>query len=247
MKIIRIQNGVAVEHPSGVALPIRHVIGIGRNYAAHAGEQGAKVPDRPMVFTKNPAACCVDGDEIIVPKVCQDEATGGDGDGRSRGQVDFEAELGVVIGAAAKDVSEDEALDYVLGYCCANDVSARWWQKQGSGGQFCRGKSFDTFCPMGPTLVHRDEVGDGSGLTIRCRVNGETMQDGTTSDMIFSVRRLVSDLSQGTTLLPGTLILTGTPSGVGMARTPEVYLQDGDEVEIEINGLGVLRNRVRWE
>jgi len=133
----------------------------------------------------------------------------------------------------------------VLGYCCANDVSARWWQKQGSGGQFNRGKGFDTFCPIGPELVPAAEAGDVGNLPIACRVNGETMQNGTTADMIFSVARLISDLSVGTTLVPGTLILTGTPSGVGAGRTPPVFLQDGDTVEVEIGGLGVLRNGVR--
>jgi 2-keto-4-pentenoate hydratase/2-oxohepta-3-ene-1,7-dioic acid hydratase in catechol pathway len=239
MNLKRTETGVAVETAGG-PLPIRHIIGIGRNYAEHAREQAAAVPTRPMVFTKNPMAACLDGDEIRVPRVCQDPATGGD-------QVDFEAELAVILGRPARDVPQDRALSYVLGYCCANDVSARWWQKEGSGGQFCRGKSFDTFCPLGPRVVPAAELNDPQALRVRCRVNGQAMQDDSTGNMIFPVARLISDLSQGTTLLPGTVILTGTPSGVGMARKPPVWLMDGDTVEVEIDRLGVLRNRVRFE
>lgn len=244
MRIIKVQHGAAVEHPSGMALPLRHVIGIGRNYAEHAAEQGADVPDRPMVFTKSPASCCVDGDEIVVPKLCQEEATGGGGAGRSRGQVDFEAELAVVIGEAIKDAGEAEAMDAVLGYACANDVSARWWQKKGSGGQFCRGKSFDTFCPIGPVMKTLDEVGDVQDLSIECRVSGETMQSASTAEMIFPVAMLIAELSRASTLLAGTVILTGTPSGVGHGRDPKRYLRDGDLVEVEIGGVGVLSNPV---
>ncbi len=247
MKIINIRHGVAVELPTGTALPIRHIIGIGRNYAAHAAERGADVPDRPMTFCKNPASACTDGDDIIIPACCTDEATGGGGEGRSRGQVDFEAELAVVLGEAVKETDEAGALDAVLGYCCANDVSARWWQKHGSGGQFNRGKGFDTFCPLGPRLVPAGEIGDPQSLGIRCRVNGETMQDASTADMIFPVRTLIAELSRGTTLVPGTVILTGTPAGVGAGRTPPVFLQPGDVVEVEIDGIGVLRNRVKAE
>ncbi|USN98516.1 MAG: fumarylacetoacetate hydrolase family protein [Phycisphaeraceae bacterium] len=244
MKIIRIRHGVAIELPTGTALPIRHIIGIGRNYAAHAAEQGAAVPERPMTFCKNPAAACVDGDDIVIPACCWDEETGGGGEGRSRGQVDYEAELAVVLGEAVKDATEAEAASAVLGYCGANDVSARWWQKQGSGGQFNRGKGFDTFCPLGPTLVSAGEIADPQALRVQCRVNGETMQDGTTADMIHPVASLIAELSRGTTLVPGTVILTGTPSGVGMSRDPKFFLQPGDTVEVEIDGIGVLKNGV---
>ncbi|MEM7622731.1 MAG: fumarylacetoacetate hydrolase family protein [Planctomycetota bacterium] len=247
LRIIPIQHGVAIETPEGSALPIRHVIGIGLNYRAHAEEQGSNLPEHPLVFTKNSAACTVHGSEIVVPDACQDPQTGGEGEGASRGQVDWEAELAVVIGAPCKYVTEADALAYVLGYCCANDVSARWWQKKGSGGQFNRGKSFDTFCPLGPALLPADEVPDPQDLGVVSRVNGEVMQDGTTRDMIFPVARLVASLSRGTTLLPGTAILTGTPSGVGMARDPQIFLQHGDTVDIEITGLGTLSNTVRWE
>lgn len=238
MELKRTAYGVGVDVPGSGVLALGHIIGIGRNYAEHATEQGADVPERPMVFTKNPGAACLDGDEIVIPPVCRDAATGGPE------QVDFEAELAVIIGKAARDVSEADALEYVLGYCCANDVSARWWQKKGSGGQFCRGKSFDTFCPLGPRVVGVKDVGDVQALAVRCRVNGELMQDGNTGQMIFPVAVLISELSRGMTLAPGTVILTGTPSGVGMARTPPVYLKDGDEVEVEVEGVGVLRNTV---
>ena len=238
MELIRTERGVAVEREGDEPLLIGHVIGIGRNYAEHASEMGGSVPERPMYFTKNPASVCLDGDAIVIPDLCRDEATGG-------AQVDYEAELGVILGRDAKDVREDDAMDVVLGYCCGNDVSARWWQKQGAGGQFCRGKSFDTFCPIGPWVVPAGEVGDVQALSVRCRLNGETMQDGNTVDMIFPVARLIAELSRGTTLRAGTLILTGTPSGVGFGRTPQVFLKDGDVVEVEIEGLGTLRNPVR--
>ncbi len=186
-----------------------------------------------MVFTKYAGSACLNGDPIIVPTVCQD-----------REQVDFEGELAVVIGAAARDVSKADAMRHVLGYCVANDVSARWWQKSGSGGQFFRGKSFDTFCPLGPAVTPASSVPNPAALRIVTKVNGQVMQDGSTGDMIFDVATLVSDLSRGLTLLPGTVILTGTPSGVGMARNPPQYLKHGDQVEISIDGLGTLRNTV---
>ena len=232
--------GVSIQSPSGL-LPIPLIIGIGRNYAEHAREQGAELPTRPMVFTKHATSLTLSGAEIVVPKVCQD-----------RPQVDFEAELGVVIGTGpagepCKDVPVDQALSFVLGYCNANDVSARWWQKDGSGGQFTRGKSFDTFCPIGPDVVPAAAIKDPQSLSVRCRVNGKAMQEGNTRDMIFSVATLIADLSRGCTLAPGTLIVTGTPSGVGFARTPPVFLAHGDVVEVEVEGLGTLRNTVRFE
>jgi 2-keto-4-pentenoate hydratase/2-oxohepta-3-ene-1,7-dioic acid hydratase in catechol pathway len=229
-----------VPAPSG-PVPIRHIIGIGRNYAEHAKEQGAAVPDRPMLFTKSLASLCLSGDEIVIPRACQD-----------RPQVDFEGELGVIIGTReggglVRDVSIDEAPACVLAYVVANDVSARWWQKEGSGGQFYRGKSFDTFCPISGTAIAPHAGLDASGLRLVTRVNGQVMQDGNTKDMIFPVPTLVAELSKGQTLLPGTLILTGTPSGVGFARTPPLFLRHADEVEVAIEGVGVLRNRVSAE
>ena len=232
----------------GRSVTISQIFGIGRNYAAHAHEQGLEAPEHPMVFAKNIASVIGDGEDIVIPPIARDPEFGGN-------QTDFEAELAVVIGEhaqgkACRDVSRGEAMDWVLGFACANDVSARWWQKQGSGGQFCRGKGFDTFCPIGPRVVTVAELAAaGLGvddLKIECRVNGETMQSARTSQMMFPVSVLISELSRGTTLVPGTVILTGTPSGVGMAREPRVWLGDGDRVEVEIEGIGVLGNPVRF-
>ena len=158
--------------------------------------------------------------------------------------MDYECELAVVIGRTARNVSTDQALEYVAGYTCANDVSARDWQMEWGGGQFCRGKSFDTFCPLGPVLVTADEIPDPNALRIRTVLNGQTLQDSNTRDMIFDVRSLVSFLSASTTLVPGTVILTGTPSGVGVARSPQVFLGAGDTVSIEIESIGTLINPV---
>jgi len=238
MEIKRVGGRVVIDS-NGATIALRQVIGIGRNYAAHAIEQGADVPEHPMVFMKNINAAGLDGDEIVIPAIARDEQFGGN-------QTDYEAELAVILRRDALDVSEEDALDYVLGYCCANDVSARWWQKKGSGGQFNRGKSFDTFCPMGPLVVPADEIGDVQDLRVVCRVNGAVMQDANTDQMMFPAARLISMLSSGTTLAAGTVILTGTPSGVGMAREPQVWLEDGDVVEVEIEKIGVLTNRVRF-
>jgi 2-keto-4-pentenoate hydratase/2-oxohepta-3-ene-1,7-dioic acid hydratase in catechol pathway len=240
MHIARTATGLQLDSPRG-PLPLRQIIGIGRNYADHAKEQGAAVPDRPMLFTKNLATLALSGEEIVIPKVCQD-----------RPQVDFEGELAVILGAGpsgelCKNVLESHALNFVAAYAIANDVSARWWQKEGGGGQFYRGKSFDTFCPLSTTAASLRAVPDPQDLRIITRVNGVVMQDGATRDMVFSVASLIHQISQGHTLLPGTVILTGTPSGVGMSRTPPVWLKDGDEVEVEIPGIGTLRNRVRME
>ncbi len=240
MKLLRTDRGVAVDLPGAAPLQLHHIIGVGRNYVEHALEQGAKPPERPMIFTKNPFSASLDGDDIVVPEICQD-----------REQVDFEGELALVIGKACRDVSESEASDpasgCILGYCCANDVSARWWQKEGAGGQFNRGKSFDTFCPLGPVLTPASEAGDPMALRVKTTVSGEVMQDAPTSAMTFGPAYLVAELSRGTTLLPGTVILTGTPSGVGMAQDPKRFLRDGDVVQVEIEGLGSITNPVRFE
>lgn len=238
MKLTRLTHGVGVVLDDGSTLPISHIIGIGKNYDEHAREQGETAPERPMIFTKNPAAACLDADDIIIPPLCRDEETGGPY------QVDYEAELGVVLGRAARDVPLEHALDHVLAYTCVNDISARWWQKQGAGGQFCRGKSFDTFCPIGPRLVPAAEIEDPQHLRVICRVNGTVMQQDSTANMIHPVATLISELSRGMTLLPGTLIMTGTPSGVGMARKPPAYLRPGDKVEVEVERIGVLRNTI---
>ncbi|MEM8757283.1 MAG: fumarylacetoacetate hydrolase family protein [Planctomycetota bacterium] len=237
-ELVKTEFGVAVDRGSAGLLQLRQIVGIGKNYAEHAKEMGGSPPERPLIFTKNPASACLTGEAIRIPALCRDEATGGPA------QVDFEAELAVIIGERCVDVPESGALDVVLGICGANDISARWWQKQGSGGQFCRGKSFDTFCPLGPVVKTIDKVGDVQSLPIACRVSGETMQSASTGDMIFSVSTLIAELSRATTLLPGTVILTGTPSGVGHGRDPKRYLLAGDTVEVEIGGVGVLSNPV---
>jgi len=213
-------------------IDFRCIYAIGLNYRAHAEETGLEIPKYPMVFMKAPTAAQNPGDPIVLPRYLRSD------------KVDYEAELGVVIGRPCKNVKPEEALSYVLGYVCANDVSARDWQKEKGGGQFCRGKTFDTFCPVGPCLATADEIPDPSKLTIRSFVNEEKMQESGTDDMIFDVPTLISYLSGSTTLLPGTLILTGTPSGVGEARNPKRYLVPGDEVTVEIDGLGILTNPV---
>lgn len=206
---------------------------IGLNYMEHAQETGAQIPSYPVVFMKPTTAVTHPGETIQLPKCC------------SRGpEVDFEGELAVVISRTAKDVTEEEALDYVLGYTAANDISARKWQKHAGGGQWIRGKGFDGFCPLGPSLVTTDEIPDPQALSIRTLLNGEVMQESTTADMIFPVAQLISYLSQDTTLLPGTLILTGTPAGVGFARKPAVFLKEGDEVSVEIGQISQLINRI---
>ena len=194
---------------------------------------GGPLPERPMVFMKNPASMSGQSDDIVIPAIC---AQGGP-------QVDFEGELAVIIARDCADVPLSDALSVVGGYAAANDVSARWWQNHGSGGQFCRGKSFDTFCPMG-TPVPAAAVGDPQSLRITTALNGEVMQDSSTSQMIFPVAALISDLSRGMTLLAGTVILTGTPSGVGHARKPPRYLTDGDVVTVTIERVGSISNRV---
>lgn len=209
------------------------ILCIGLNYRQHAAETGIKIPQYPVLFMKNPASVTHPHDPIVLPAVCQESP-----------QVDYEAELVAVIGKPARNVPLAKALDYVLGYTAGNDVSARWWQKHAGASQWIRGKSFDTFCPLGPELITADEIPDPQNLRLRCILNNEVMQDGNTSDMIFSVAELVAFLSEGTTLLPGTVILSGTPSGVGFVRQPPVYLKPGDVVSIEIEAIGTLTNPV---
>jgi 2-keto-4-pentenoate hydratase/2-oxohepta-3-ene-1,7-dioic acid hydratase in catechol pathway len=208
------------------------ILCIGLNYAKHAAEGKQPLPEFPVLFMKNIGALQNPGDPIVIPRALKCET------------VDYECELGVVIGKECLNVSAADALDYVLGYTCAHDVSERHWQKHGGGGQWCRGKTFQTFCPLGPCLVTTDEITDPQTLNIKTTLNGQVMQDGNTDDMIFSVRRLIEFLSAGMRLLPGTIILTGTPQGVGAARTPPVYLRPGDTVTISIEGIGDLTNPV---
>jgi 2-keto-4-pentenoate hydratase/2-oxohepta-3-ene-1,7-dioic acid hydratase in catechol pathway len=211
------------------------ILCIGLNYRQHAAEGGMKIPEVPILFVKGVNALQNPGDPIEIPTHL------------ASSEVDYECELAVVIGRKCKNVRKEEALDYVLGYTCANDVSARDWQLKKGGGQWCRGKFFDTFAPLGPCLVTRDEIPNPNALKIRTILNGETVQDWNTNDMIFDVPTLIEFLSGSTTLLPGTVILTGTPQGVGMARKPPLYLKPGDNINIEIEKIGVLHNPVRAE
>ena len=207
---------------------------IGRNYADHAKELGHATPSRPLLFMKNPASVIGDGEEIVIPGICRDPGP----------QVDWEGELAVIIGADARDLDRETALEAVSHYAVANDVTARWWQKEGGEGQFCRGKSFDTFCPLG-TPVAAAEVGDPGDLGIETRLNGKVVQSSRTSAMIHPVPELLAELSRGITLPAGCVILTGTPAGVGAGMKPPRFLADGDEIEIEIERVGRLRNGVR--
>jgi len=207
------------------------IVCVGLNYRDHAEEQGTALPDRPLLFAKWPNTLTGDGEPIRIPQISQ--------------QVDYEAELGVVIGERVRGVSKENALEAVRGYVCANDVSAR--DLQFSDGQWTRGKSPDTFCPVGPRLVPREEIDDPQALAIRCVLNGETMQDSSTSQMIFSVAEIIAYVTRVITLEPGDLIATGTPAGVGVFRDPKVVLKEGDEVSVEIEGLGTLTNPVEKE
>ena len=204
------------------------IICVGLNYRDHAEESGMEIPKWPLVFAKWPSSVIGPGSPIVLPH----QAT----------QVDWEAELGVVIGKRAQRVPEAEALDYVAGYCCANEVSAR--DIQFADGQWTRGKSFDTFCPVG-ALTPATEVPDPQALGIRCLLNGNVMQSSSTGQMVFTVAEVIAFVSDGITLEPGDLILTGTPPGVGLGQKPPLYLKDGDEVTVEIDGLAPLTNPVQ--
>lgn len=208
---------------------------IGLNYRKHAAESGATPPEIPVLFVKGVNAVQNPGDPIELPVHLKSD------------EVDYECELAVVIGKPCKNATTENALDFVLGYTCANDVSARDWQIKKGGGQWCRGKFFDTFAPLGPCIVTADEIPDPNALAIKTVLNGEAVQDWTTRDMIFSVRELIVFLSGSTTLLPGTVIMTGTPHGVGMAAKPPRWLKPGDEVTIEIEKIGALTNPVCLE
>ncbi|HKL76050.1 MAG TPA: fumarylacetoacetate hydrolase family protein [Halanaerobiales bacterium] len=218
-------NKEEVEFLSPVIPP--NIIAIGLNYKKHAEESGSKLPEKPLIFLKATTSLAGNNDLIKLPKMAPNE-------------VDFEAEMAVIIGEKAKDIEPDQALDYVLGFSCANDVSARDCQKK-IDKQWARGKSFDTFCPLGPVI--ETEL-NPQNLKIQSILNGEIMQSSNTADMIFSVKEIVSYLSKNMTLLPGTVILTGTPEGVGFAREEPVFLKEGDEIEIKIENIGNLKNEV---
>lgn len=211
-----------------------NIFALGFNYGKHAEESEVSYPENPVLFIKATTSLTGHESPIVLPKAGPDE-------------VDYEAELAIVIGKAGKNIPVDRALDHVFGYTCANDVSSRDWQFHRQKNQWTRGKSFDTFCPLGPYLVTRDALENPNDLRIRSLLNGAVMQDSRTSDMFFTVEEIVSDLSQSMTLVPGTVILTGTPEGVGFARVPPVFLRAGDRITVEIEGLGVLSNPVVME
>ncbi len=209
------------------------VLCIGLNYRDHAKETGATIPSEPIVFSKFATAIIGPGTPIVLPRVSQ--------------KVDYEAELVVVLGRGGKNIAAADALSYVAGYMNGNDVSARDWQTEKPGKQWLLGKTPDTFGPTGPYLVTADEVADSRKLSIRLRLNSQTMQDSSTAELIFGVEQLIAHISQLVTFEPGDLIFTGTPPGVGVARKPQVFLKAGDQVEIEIAGLGILTNPVKAE
>jgi 2-keto-4-pentenoate hydratase/2-oxohepta-3-ene-1,7-dioic acid hydratase in catechol pathway len=212
-----------------------NLLAIGLNYKKHAEEGGRGVPAQPMLFLKSTNSLQNPGDPIEIPQKLAST------------EVDFECELAVVIGKKCKNVAKADALNYVLGYTCANDVSARDWQIRWGGGQFSQGKSFDTFCPLGPVLVTRDEIPNPNALGIKTLLNGTALQDWNTSDMCFDVPTLIEFLSASKTLLPGTVILTGTPHGVGFAHKPQIFMKAGDTVSIVIEKIGTLTNPVVLE
>ncbi len=208
------------------------ILCIGLNYRRHAEEGNLAIPEYPVLFMKGTNATQNPDDPIYLPTHLKSD------------EVDYECELAVVIGKPCKNATKENALDYVLGYTCANDVSARDWQIKKGGSQWCRGKTFDTFAPLGPCLTTADEITNPNNLQIKTILNGEVMQDWKTDDMIFDIPTIIEFLSGSVTLQPGTVILTGTPHGVGAARKPPVFLKDGDTVTIEIEGIGQLTNPV---
>ncbi len=228
----RVTDRVVSADPRLAPLQPATIICIGLNYAKHAAEGGKPPPERPIWFMKLPGAVQNPGDPIRLP--VQQPST----------RVDYEAELALVLGRECRNATRANALDFVLGYTAANDVSARDWQRDWGGGQWNHAKSFDTFCPLGPVLVTKDELPHPNSLRIRSILNGTTMQDSSTADMIFDVPALIEFLSADKTLPAGTVILTGTPEGVGFARKPPVWLRSGDTIAVEIEGIGTLSNPV---
>jgi 2-keto-4-pentenoate hydratase/2-oxohepta-3-ene-1,7-dioic acid hydratase in catechol pathway len=222
MDTLTTRNGLPIDRPS-------KIVGVGLNYRDHAAESAQEVPGQPLLFAKWPNALIGPGDTIRLPDFAA--------------QVDYEAELGVVIGRTVRNISAENALEAVAGYICVNDISAR--DIQFLDGQWTRGKSFDTFCPVGPRVVPIDEVPDPQALRLRCLVNGEVVQDDSTASMIFPVSELIAFASRSMQLEPGDLIATGTPAGVQLGRETPRWLEDGDVVTVEIEGVGTLTNPVR--
>jgi 2-keto-4-pentenoate hydratase/2-oxohepta-3-ene-1,7-dioic acid hydratase in catechol pathway len=223
-------------HPIRVLAPVEPpmILALGVNYRSHALETGLRIPDMPLIFPKGINSVIGPEETILLPQAGPDE-------------VDYEAELAIVIGKGGKNIPLDQALEAVYGYTCANDVSARDWQIRLQMKQWSRGKSFDTFCPLGPAVISREAVQDVQNLRIRAVLNHQTVQDSSTADMIFGIAEIVHHASRSVTLLPGTVILTGTPQGVGYTRQPPLFLKEGDRIRIEIEGIGSLENPVEAE
>jgi len=213
------------------------IFALGFNYGKHALETGAQLPTIPVIFMKAPTSVIGPEESIELPLAGPDH-------------VDYEGELAVIIGKRGKNIPRERAHEYIFGYTCANDVSARDWQmskERGQKGQWVRGKSFDTFCPLGPVIVTADELPPNASLSLRTILNDRLMQEASTAEMIFDIPTIISELSRSMTLLPGTVILTGTPDGVGYTREPPAFLRPGDRISIEIERIGVLTNPVQME
>jgi 2-keto-4-pentenoate hydratase/2-oxohepta-3-ene-1,7-dioic acid hydratase in catechol pathway len=223
-------NSIAASSIRPPVVAMEKVICIGINYADHAREMGGVPPEIPVVFNKFPSAINRPGGRIVLPTISR--------------AVDYEAELVVVIGKGGSHIPLGDAMEHVFGYTCGNDISARDWQKGKPGGQWLLGKTFDTFAPIGPVLVTADEITDPHNLDIKLRLNGEPMQASNTGQLIFKIDELISHISRFSTLKPGDLLFTGTPSGVGAGRNPPLFLQPGDHIEVEIEGIGILQNKI---
>jgi len=219
------QDSVTLEAP--IRRPGK-ILALGKNYLEHVKETGSETPEFPIIFAKFPSCVIGPNDEIILPKISS--------------KIDWEVELAIVIGKVCKDIREDDALKYIAGYTVANDVTARDLQR--NDGQWIRGKSLDTFCPLGPCIVTQDELGDAKGLRLYTKINNVIKQDSSTSNMMFNIPQIIAHLSKAFTLEPGDVIITGTPSGVGFVRDPPEFLQDGDRIEQFIEKIGYLHNRV---
>ena len=206
-------------------------IGIGLNYSAHANETDANVPKEPIVFFKANSSICGPNDNVYLPKDSL--------------KSDWEVELGIIIGKQTKNISEDKSMDHIFGFCIVNDVSEREYQLERSSGQWDKGKAFDTFGPIGPYIVTKDEIKDVQNLNLQLKLNGKIMQKANTQSMIFGVNHLVSYLSFFMTLKPGDIITTGTPPGCGIGRKPQIFLKSGDEMELQIDGLGSQKQKVK--
>ncbi|CAB3978538.1 fumarylacetoacetate hydrolase domain-containing 2-like [Paramuricea clavata] len=227
-------KGVIKREEVKIKAPIQNpekIICLGMNYVDHCLEQNQPIPEAPILFFKLPSAVIGQGEDIVCPDIVK--------------ELDYEVEMAIIIGKIGHKLKESEAMDHVFGYTVAHDVSARDWQLHKNNGQWGLGKSFDTFCPLGPSIVHKNSLSDPHKLGIRCRLNGETMQNSNTEKMVFKTASAISYISQFMTLKPGDVILTGTPPGVGLFKKPPLFLKKGDVVDVEIDEIGCLSNTVR--